>query len=48
MCTVDTRSPAGEATFKMMGVFAELERAMIHERVTAALARGKAEDKTLG
>lgn len=34
--------------FKMMGVFAELERAMIHERVSAALARGKAEDKTLG
>ena len=32
----------------MMGVFAELERAMIQERVNAALARGKAEGKTLG
>ena len=32
----------------MMGVFAEFERAMIQDRVKAALARARAQGKTLG
>ena len=32
----------------MVGVFAELERAIIRERVMAGLARARAEGKTLG
>jgi DNA invertase Pin-like site-specific DNA recombinase len=34
--------------FQMMGVFAELERAMIQERVRAGLARARSEGKRLG
>jgi DNA invertase Pin-like site-specific DNA recombinase len=34
---LDTTTPAGKAMFQMMGVFAEFERAMIQERVRAAL-----------
>jgi DNA invertase Pin-like site-specific DNA recombinase len=34
--------------YQMVGVFAELERAIIRERVMAGLARAKAEGKTLG
>ena len=36
---LDTTTPAGKATFQMMGVFAEYERAMIQERARAGLAR---------
>jgi DNA invertase Pin-like site-specific DNA recombinase len=36
---IDTSTPAGNALFQMMGVFAEFERAMIVERVKAGLAR---------
>jgi DNA invertase Pin-like site-specific DNA recombinase len=32
----------------MMGVFAEFERSMIHERVMAGLARARAEGTQLG
>ena len=32
--------------FQMMGVFAEFERSIIHERVMAGLARAKAEGTT--
>ena len=39
---------AGKAIFHMMGVFAEFERAMIQERVRAALRRAKDEGKQLG
>jgi Resolvase, N terminal domain len=35
---IDTTTPAGKAMFQMCGVFAEFERAMIRERVTARLA----------
>jgi DNA invertase Pin-like site-specific DNA recombinase len=34
--------------YQMMGVFAEFERAIIHERVLSGLARAKAEGITLG
>jgi DNA invertase Pin-like site-specific DNA recombinase len=40
---LDTSTPTGRAMFGMMGVFAELERALITERVRAGLARAKAE-----
>jgi DNA invertase Pin-like site-specific DNA recombinase len=45
---VDTTTPAGKALFQMMGVFAEFERAMIHERVKSGLERAKAQGKRLG
>jgi DNA invertase Pin-like site-specific DNA recombinase len=45
---LDTTTPAGEALFGMLGVFAQFERAMIRERVNAGLARAKAQGKTLG
>jgi DNA invertase Pin-like site-specific DNA recombinase len=45
---IDTTTPAGKAMFQMMGVFAEFERAMIQERVSAGLARAKAQGKKLG
>jgi DNA invertase Pin-like site-specific DNA recombinase len=35
---LDTTTPAGEAMFQMMGVFAQFERAMIRERVKAGMA----------
>src|SRR5436190_2288019 len=45
---LDTRTPAGKAMFKMMGVFAEFERAMIQERVRAGIARARADGIRLG
>jgi DNA invertase Pin-like site-specific DNA recombinase len=45
---LDTTTPAGEALFGMLGVFAQFERAMIRERVNAGLARAKAQGKRLG
>jgi DNA invertase Pin-like site-specific DNA recombinase len=45
---LDTSTPAGRAMFQMCGVFAEFERAMIVERVKAALKRAKAEGIKLG
>src|SRR5262249_44918948 len=44
----DPTTPAGRALFRMLGVFAEFERAMIQERVRAGLARAKAQGKRLG
>ena len=38
---LDTTTPAGEALFGMLGVFAQFERAMIRERVQAGLERAK-------
>ena len=40
---IDTTTPAGKAMFQMMGVFAEFERSMIRERVSAGMARAKAQ-----
>jgi len=45
---LDTSTPSGRAMFQMLGVFAEFERAMIHERIMAGLARVRAEGKQLG
>ena len=45
---LDTTTPTGKAMFQMVGVFAELERAVIQERVMAGLARARAQGKTLG
>ena len=45
---INTTTPAGKALFQMMGVFAEFEREMIRERVTAGLARAKAHGTKTG
>ena len=45
---LDTTTPAGKAMFRMLGVFAEFERAIIQERVRAGLQRAKREGKRLG
>ena len=45
---LDTTTPTGRATFGLMGVFAEFERAMIRERVLAGLARARAQGRVLG
>lgn len=36
---LDTSTPAGRAMFSMLGVFAEFERAILRDRITAGLAR---------
>ena len=46
--SVDTTTPGGKVLIQMMGVFAELERKMIRERVNAGLARAKAQGEKLG
>ena len=45
---VDTTTPGGKALFQMLGVFAELERSLIRERVVAGLDRARAQGKQLG
>ena len=45
---LDTSTPMGKAMFQLCGVFAELERSMIQERVRAGLERARAKGKTLG
>src|SRR5436309_14396689 len=45
---LDTSTPSGKAMFQMMGVFSELERAMIQERVRAGIARARADGIRLG
>ncbi len=45
---INTTTPAGKALFGMMGVFAEFEREMIRERVTAGMARAKAKGTKTG
>jgi DNA invertase Pin-like site-specific DNA recombinase len=45
---IDTTTPAGRAMFRMMGVFAEFERAMIVERVKSGLARARAQGRVGG
>jgi hypothetical protein len=44
---LDTTTASGKATFQVMGVFAEFERAMIRERVKAGLERGRVQGKRL-
>ncbi len=38
---LDTTTPAGKAMFQMLGVFAEFERSIIKERITAGLDRAR-------
>lgn len=45
---LDTSTPTGRAMYQMCSVFAELERAIIQERVRAGLARAKESGVTLG
>jgi DNA invertase Pin-like site-specific DNA recombinase len=45
---LDTSTPAGKALFQMMGVFAELERSIIRERVLSGLARAREQGKHIG
>ena len=45
---LDTSTTAGKAMFQMLGVFAELERGIIRERINAGLARAKAKGTKLG
>lgn len=45
---IDTTTPAGRLLFQVVGAFAEFERSMIRERVSAGLARARREGKTLG
>lgn len=45
---LDTSTPAGHAMFAMCGVFSELERAVIRERVMSGLNRARAAGKRLG
>ena len=45
---IDTSTPAGNALFGMLSVFAEFERSMIQERVKAGLQRARAKGTVLG
>jgi DNA invertase Pin-like site-specific DNA recombinase len=45
---LDTSTPMGKAMFQLCGVFAELERSIIQERVKARLERARAKGKKLG
>lgn len=45
---LDTSTASGRAMYQMLGVFSELERALISDRVRASLRRVKAEGQRLG
>ena len=45
---IDTTSPLGRALFTIVSAVAQLERALIGERVKAELRTGKAKDAVLG
>jgi DNA invertase Pin-like site-specific DNA recombinase len=45
---LDTSTPSGRAMFGMLGVFAEFEREMIRERVTAGIRNAKAKGTKSG
>jgi DNA invertase Pin-like site-specific DNA recombinase len=46
--SIDTTTPAGKLMFQVCGAFAEFERSMIRQRVTAGLKRAVEAGKTLG
>ena len=46
--TFDTETPLGRAFFTLAAMFAELERAILIERVRAGMARARAEGKRIG
>jgi len=45
---IDTTTPGGRALFQMLGVFSELERALIATRIQAGLTRARAQGKRIG
>ena len=45
---IDTTSPFGEAMFGITAVWAQLERAILRERVKAGMERARREGKRLG
>lgn len=45
---VDTTTPAGRAMFQIIGAFAELERSILRERVTAGLAAARRAGVAIG
>jgi DNA invertase Pin-like site-specific DNA recombinase len=45
---VDTTSPMGKAFFQIAGVFAELERSMIHARTKAGIEKAKSDGIKFG
>ena len=45
---IDTQSPMGKAMFTIIGAMAELESALISERVKAGMAAAKVRGKRLG
>jgi DNA invertase Pin-like site-specific DNA recombinase len=45
---IDTSTPGGKAMYQMLGVFAELERELIRERVLVGMARARSQGKHLG
>jgi len=46
--SIDTTTPAGRMMMQMVGSFAEFERAMIRERISAGLAAARAEGRVGG
>jgi DNA invertase Pin-like site-specific DNA recombinase len=46
--SVDSSTPGGKAMLSMCAVFAEFERNMIIERVTAGMARARSQGKVFG
>jgi DNA invertase Pin-like site-specific DNA recombinase len=46
--SVDSSTPGGKAMLSMCAVFAEFERSMIIERVTAGMARARSQGKVFG
>ena len=45
---IDTSSPTGKVIFAVISAFAEFERSLISERITAGIARARAEGKQHG
>ena len=45
---LDSSTPTGRAMLSMCGVFAELERELIRERVIAGMARARSQGKQIG
>jgi DNA invertase Pin-like site-specific DNA recombinase len=45
---LDTTLPSGKAIFQLLGVFADLEKSLLRERILAGLDRARANGKTLG
>src|SRR6516165_1765535 len=46
--SIDTTTPSGRLMFQICGAFAEFERSMIRQRISAGLSRARAQGKRLG